>query len=113
MAAAIPDPPTRPHPSSVERRSRGKWLQTARAPQEPKSQEPKRSTPRRDGLTVDKVFHDITDPQAAMATTQCRSAAIHHDSYTNCGPRAASTQTREGRMGGGSGGTSPKTVTQG
>ena len=35
MAAAIPDPPTRPHPSSVERRSRGKWLQTA--PQEPKS----------------------------------------------------------------------------
>ena len=27
------DPPTRPHPSSVERRSRGKWLQTA--PQEP------------------------------------------------------------------------------
>ena len=35
MASAIPDPPTRPHPSSVERRSRGKWLQTA--PQEPKS----------------------------------------------------------------------------
>ena len=27
-------PPTRPHPSSVERRSRGKWVQTA--PQEPK-----------------------------------------------------------------------------
>ena len=27
-------PPTRPHPSSVERRRRGKWLQTA--PQEPK-----------------------------------------------------------------------------
>ena len=35
MAVTIPLPPTRPHPSSVERRRRGKWLQTA--PQEPKS----------------------------------------------------------------------------
>ena len=31
----VQDPPTRPRPSSVERRSRGKWLQTA--PQEPRS----------------------------------------------------------------------------
>ena len=40
MAAAIPDPPTRPHPiaasSVVERRSRGNWLQTA--PQEPQEE---------------------------------------------------------------------------
>ena len=35
MVAAIPVPPSQPHPSSVERRSRGKWLQTA--PQEPKA----------------------------------------------------------------------------
>ena len=36
MASENLAPPTRPHPSSVERKSRGKWLQTA--PQEP--QEP-------------------------------------------------------------------------
>ena len=34
MAVMILVPPPRPHPSSVERRRRGKWLQTA--PQEPK-----------------------------------------------------------------------------
>ena len=39
MAAAIPDPPTRPHPSSVERRSRGKWLQTRNC-------SPRRKSPR-------------------------------------------------------------------
>ena len=40
MASVTPDPPTRPHPSSVERRSRGKWLQTAPQEEEPKTQEP-------------------------------------------------------------------------
>ena len=36
MAVTITLPPTRPHPSSVERRRRGKWL-VQTAPQEPKT----------------------------------------------------------------------------
>ena len=42
MASENLFPPTRPHPRSVERRSLGKWLQTA--PQEPKCQEQRTDT---------------------------------------------------------------------
>ena len=65
MASAIPDPPTRPHPSSVERRSRGKWLQTA--PQEPKSQVTR-------GVSVEPVErHAIIHEQHFTRDPICRS----------------------------------------